>query len=647
MAGLEESQFTTLLQALHVSEEPRWPDEFGNALRRWIEQTRQPRVRALSLFTGAGGLDIGFHDAGFDIVSMVEIDPKFVASLKANIGSERYFQDAQLICADIVDFQPSSDLNVDLVVGGPPCQPFSAAGRRAAGAPGLNDPRADLFKEFIRIVSAVQPKAFVFENVYGLTGVQAGQAWRSVLRAFEGLGYRISSRILDAADYGVPQHRERLILVGVRGTQYLFPEPTHGPDSPNQHPYYTPEEALFGLEEEEKPMPIGGKWGHLLNDIPPGLNYSFYTSRMGHPQPLFAWRSKFSDFLYKADPHSPIRAIKATGGLYTGPFHWDNRPFSSAELQRLQTIPDEFELVGGRQLSIKQIGNSVPPQLARMLALSLLNQAWGVEMPAKLELLAPNASLKFRSRKVALTELYRKKASAALTHLGESTPAADKSLGHRRRYRANIAMQSFDWRAEAEGDSQLLVEVEPKGGVLWINVKELIHAYLNAGEGNGCEITIVPSKLGWDIPLNQISLLGQPLSATVFVSLWKALEHHLAFANLKADLVQLSGYYQYPPLFTAGMSVSGSSSSDTLWEIVKKVVEGVGVRQTLHVEALASQWEVPTELAITGLKQLRMLGYEVRGHSTNVSIPERHFLIPYCFPTLNPRSVQLRKHLEV
>lgn len=92
---------------------------------------------------------------------------------------------------------------------------------------------------------------------------------------------------------------------------------------------------------------------------------------MGHPNPIFAWRSKFSDFLYKADPNVPVRTIKAQGGAYTDPVHWDNRFFAYPEYKRLQTFPDDYEISGTKQIAIKQIGNSVPPQMARMMAIAI------------------------------------------------------------------------------------------------------------------------------------------------------------------------------------------------------------------------------------------------------------------------------------
>jgi DNA (cytosine-5)-methyltransferase 1 len=181
----------------------------------------------------------------------------------------------------------------------------------------LNDARGTLFHEFVRILQVVRPRGFLFENVYGITGANGGQAWAQIRDAFTEAGYRVFHRILDAADYGVPQHRERAIIVGVREGTFAFPRPTHGPDSPNDRPYYTAGLAVSDAAfETDTPAMVNGRYGHLLSEVPPGLNYSFFTERMGHPRPVFAWRSKFSDFLYKADPSVPVRTIKAQGSQY-------------------------------------------------------------------------------------------------------------------------------------------------------------------------------------------------------------------------------------------------------------------------------------------------------------------------------------------
>jgi DNA (cytosine-5)-methyltransferase 1 len=244
--------------------------------------------------------------------------------------------------------------------------------------------------------------------------------------------------VLDAADYGVAQHRERVFLVGVRGgVDYRFPAPTHGPDSPAGTPFYLPRQAVrgIGLTQGEVDARLGTRYGHLLAYIPPGLNYSYYTARMGHPRPLFAWRSKFSDFLYKADPDRPVRTIKADGGGCTGPFHWDNRPFAAGELKRLQTIPDSYALTGGRGAVVAQVGNAVPCQLARLLALSILGQVFHAELPFELRLLSPEARLGFRQRQQELREVYRMKETEAFAGL-RSTRAESPPEG--RSYQASL-----------------------------------------------------------------------------------------------------------------------------------------------------------------------------------------------------------------
>ena len=238
-------------------------------------------------------------------------------------------------------------------------------------------------------------------------------------------GYKIFHRILDTADYGVPQHRERLIIVGLRkdianNKMFLFPAPTHGPDALNGSPHYSSAKALSEIKNElPKKTGLNGRYGHLLNDIQPGLNYSFFTEKMGHPSPIFAWRSKFSDFLYKADPEKPVRTIKAQGGQYTGPFHWNNRPFSIKELKRLQTFPDNYKILGGRSVAIHQIGNSVPPQFARILALAIIEQVFEYPTSISLDYLSSKQNLTFRKRKRELTYHYKKIARQAINSLGD------------------------------------------------------------------------------------------------------------------------------------------------------------------------------------------------------------------------------------
>lgn len=338
-----------------------------------------PPIKTISLFTGAGGLDIGFHSAGFEILACVEIDGNYCITLEANKGKGRTFgARTRILREDVRKFDAAeyADLGVQCIIGGPPCQTFSAAGRRSGGVLGTSDARGRLFSAYCDILDIIKPRVFVFENVYGLPGANQGGPWREIVRAFSARGYTLEADVLDAADYGVPQHRERLIMVGYRDGDFQFPAPTHGPDSPTGHKLVTVREAIAELQDpkEKDHDDLGGLYGHLLPLVPPGLNYAFFTREMGHPEPIFAWRSKFHDFLYKVDPDCPCRTIKAKPGKFTGPFHWKNRHFTIEELKRLQSFPDEYVIVGNYGRAVEQIGNSVPPSLAKAIATSVREQ---------------------------------------------------------------------------------------------------------------------------------------------------------------------------------------------------------------------------------------------------------------------------------
>ncbi|MEL6166052.1 MAG: DNA cytosine methyltransferase, partial [Cyanobacteria bacterium J06628_3] len=199
------SWFQQILEALEINNKSVLPDKFGLSIRQWLKKQYYAPIKTLSLFSGGGGLDIAFHDAGFDIIQMVELENKYVQTLQKNSTPGKFLENSQPICIDIKDFFPNPDLQVDFIIGGPPCQSFSAAGRRAAGVSGTSDSRGTLFEEYVRLLKTLQPKGFLFENVYGIMGAQKGKDWQAIQDAFKNAGYKIYFRILDAADYGVPQ----------------------------------------------------------------------------------------------------------------------------------------------------------------------------------------------------------------------------------------------------------------------------------------------------------------------------------------------------------------------------------------------------------------------------------------------------------
>jgi len=639
--------FQNLLSTLEVIQEPAWVDSFGKSLRQCLQRQSIDPVKTLSLFSGGGGLDIAFHDSGFEIVQMIELEAKYIQTLQKNSQSGKWLEGSEPICIDIRNYSPNPDLKVDFIIGGPPCQTFSAAGRRAAGVTGITDSRGILFQEYVRILKLLQPKGFLFENVYGIIGANGGDGWKAIQEAFQEVGYNIYFRILDAADYGVPQHRERLFIVGLKQGKYLFPYPTHGLDSPDQQPYYSAAKAVDGTDNSDIQIGLGGRFGHLLRDIPPGLNYSFYTKEMGYPNPIFSWRSKFSDFLYKADPDMPVRTIKAQGGQYTGPFSWENRRFSIPELKRLQTIPDDYEIVGNRQVVIEQIGNSVPPQLGRILALSILDQIISVELPFDIAYLPQDKKLGFRQRKRRLTEVYSQKAQAAITELLKQGKIKDLDNSIYEEHGESIrflSMEDFLWSEEPNSKCvkiYLNCELNSSSWTITASTNDqwdepdqfFIDVYPTCGYGD------------WVLGAKSVKLCAKELNPQVFISLWKAFEEKLHEATGKADLVQLSGYYQYSARISGGMNFCAEAKVNSFWRVVQCVTRCIATSTQLKPKEFAEFWDINEEDIFFYLQSLRAMGYEVRSHNTNPQIPIDEYLIPYTFPTLNPKSVQLRKIL--
>jgi DNA (cytosine-5)-methyltransferase 1 len=643
----EITWFEQILEALDIKDKSVLADKFGLSIHRWLDKQNYAPIKTLSLFSGGGGLDIAFHDAGFDIVQMVELEDKYVKTLEKNSISGKWLENSQPICIDIKDYFPGTDLQIDFIIGGPPCQSFSAAGRRAAGVSGTNDSRGTLFEEYVRLLKTLQPKGFLFENVYGIIGAQKGKDWQAIQDAFKNAGYKIYFRILDAADYGVPQHRERLFIVGLKQGNYLFPYPTHGPDSPGQEPFITAQDALIEVDTSESIKEgINGKYGHLLNNIPPGLNYSFYTEEMGHPNPVFSWRSKFSDFLYKADPEMPVRTIKAQGGQYTGPFSWENRKFTVAELKRLQTIPDAYEIIGNRQVCIEQIGNSVPPQLGRILALSILDSVMGVALPFPMHYLPEDKQLGFRKRKRQLTKIYAQKAKERIILLNnyKSTISTLIQKNINTEQAVRYLSKNFAWNKRKISDSHKIIiqyTFDKENWIISCKTED------KPEHNEKVVIDILPcwGNENWVLRTNKVKLCTNTLDIHLFTALWKAFEEKLIEITGLADLVQLSGYYQYSPKITGIMNFERELKADTLWRILQSSVRGIGVAKQLSAHELASLWTVETENIFSYLQSLRSIGYEVRNHNTNSQIPQGKYLIPYAFPTLTPKSVQLRKSL--
>ncbi len=349
----------------------------------------------ISLFSGAMGLDIGLTEAGLNIAIGQDFEPACVETMKANGHN--------VLGGDIRDIQPQQLLDltglhreeVFMICGGPPCQPFSTAGKRL----GINDPRGSLFMDFIRMIDYIRPRFFVMENVKGIMSAplkhvpttehddndpdqKLGTVLDVILSEFNKLKYKTVYGILDAVNYGVPQFRERFVLIGSRDNEDIFlPVPTHfqihqNPeyrwktvgdvikdleDNPGECGSFTPERMKY-----LRMVPEGGNWHDLPKELIPEAMGGAFESGGG--------KVGFYRRLSYSQPSPTITtapAQKAT--MLCHPTK--DRPLSVREYARLQQFPENWHFVGTTAAKYKQIGNAVPVGLAKAIGEAVLATA--------------------------------------------------------------------------------------------------------------------------------------------------------------------------------------------------------------------------------------------------------------------------------
>jgi len=343
---------------------------------------------AISLFSGAGGLDYGFEAAGFRTAVALELDPRCLETLGASRPWPVIGQDiAQVPTSEVLRIAGLKVGKADILIGGPPCQPFSKAGFWATGqARRLDDPRASTLDHYLRILAEAQPRTFLLENVEGLgfrgkdEGLHLIRDALATINGKAGTSYTASVAVLNAADYGVPQLRRRLFIVGARdGAPFRFPEPTHADPASvaratNSDRWRTAWDALHDLAEAADPgLRMQGKWAALMPSIPEGQNYLWHTER-GGGEPLFGWRRRYWSFLLKLAKDQPSWTLAAQPGPATGPFHWSGRRLSVQEMMRLQTFPGDVRVAGSHADAQRQLGNAVPSLMAEVLAREIRQQ---------------------------------------------------------------------------------------------------------------------------------------------------------------------------------------------------------------------------------------------------------------------------------
>lgn len=314
------------------------------------------KMRIVSLFSGAGGFDLGLIQAGHEIVWANDFDVDAVATYRENIGAE-------VVLGDVCSMESVSIPECDVVVGGFPCQGFSQANMLRFA----DDERNRLYLEFLRIVQDKQPLYFLAENVRGILSLAGGKAIEKIERDFAAAGYRVSKRLFNVADYGVPQMRKRVIIAGTRADlsehlDFVFPEPTHADPAKakglNLTPWVTISEALAHIPE---PQGSHDFKNHVFSQYKV-TNRNFTGHR-------------------RTDPDKPSPTILARGngkgGVCAIQHPRNHRRMSIREQAAIQTFPDDFNFAGKLNSAYRQVGNAVPVLFGRRI---------GEQLPLSVEL---------------------------------------------------------------------------------------------------------------------------------------------------------------------------------------------------------------------------------------------------------------------
>lgn len=338
-------------------------------------------TQAISFFSGCGGLDIGTQLAGVKVLSSLDFFEDSVSTLKRNdffSHSVHFNEDISNVSGkDFGKIINNNNPEKLILVGGPPCQPFSKAGYWVTNEnrKSNEDPR-NMIEPYFRLISEIRPDGFVLENVESILHPSNKEAVETIINNMDRLGYNYSLLKINAADYGIPQKRKRVFFLASKKNINAVLEPTHGDakvllKNPQLLPYERVIDWIAKFDDDKywKDEPLGtqGKWEHELTCIPPGKNYIALSERAGHPNPTFIAGKRYWSSLLKLHPLQASWTIIASPGHWEGPLHWNNRRLSIRECAAIQTFPEDYVFEGSIRSQRKQIGNAVPPLLAKMI----------------------------------------------------------------------------------------------------------------------------------------------------------------------------------------------------------------------------------------------------------------------------------------
>jgi DNA (cytosine-5)-methyltransferase 1 len=356
------------------------------------------KINVLGLFSGGGGLDLGFSAAGFNSIFSSDIDSYSCETLARNQGKQAYLSKHPVLCEDINKLtyraikKETGLKDIDFIIGGPPCQSFSVFGKRK----GLDDPRGNLVYEYVRIIKEIEPEGFLFENVAGLKTIHDGALYRELFETLSiGGKYSISAHEYEVAEFGIPQFRKRIFFIGTKTNKSVSQmESTHTPPNSvfNGHkPFNTVSSILADL-----PTPITDWKGVAFLNGHVGRKHS--QRIIERYESLSFGERDHRTRINKLNPDRPSFTIIVGSDAGGGKGHihpYEPREVTPRESARIQTFPDWWEFHGTGRHIIRQVGNAVPPLFAAMLGQHVAKEVFGKRQKHNLEELKNKLNLDY------------------------------------------------------------------------------------------------------------------------------------------------------------------------------------------------------------------------------------------------------------
>lgn len=339
-----------------------------------LDSVLDSKIQAISLFSGCGGLDIGTQLAGVKVISSLDFDKDAVATLRSNkfFNHTCHRQDdiRNVKASDYTELLKRNNPEKLILVGGPPCQPFSKAGywKTLSQRLGPEDPR-NMISAYLKLIDEIRPDGFILENVESILHPHNIQAILDLQATLDEIGYNYIVEKVNAIDFGVPQKRKRVFVIASLKSIKEKPIRTESTSTRVIDWIGKFDNNKYATDADS----TAGKYFEHLKKVPPGSNYISLSARRGYTDPYFVAGKRYWSFLLKLHPLMPSWTIIAQPGHWEGPFHWTSRRLRISEIAAIQTFPSDYIILGSPRVQHKQIGNAVPCLLGKQIVNYLIS----------------------------------------------------------------------------------------------------------------------------------------------------------------------------------------------------------------------------------------------------------------------------------